>query len=79
MHLLREFAAVASTERDRVELRTDRSYTLLAARKRLTKSKKRDRDIASLAKDEDGDDDSPPAKSPKNGSSSSSREVIDLL
>jgi len=75
VHLLREFAAAASTERDRVELRTDRSYTLLATRKRLTKSKKRDRDIASLAEDKDGDD-SPPAKSPN---SSSGREVIDLL
>ena len=70
MHLLREFASAASTDRNRVELHVDRSYKLLEARK-LGSAKKRERDPSSISEGN-------PIKSTRLATNSIS-EVFDLL
>jgi len=72
LHLLREFASVASADRNHVELcAADRSYKLLQARK----VKKRGRETALLENggggdDEEDDDNEPPSQAPRINSSS---------
>ena len=74
-HLLHEFASTVSTDRNRIELCTDRSYTLLKARQ--PRSKKRLRSevtLASLAVMEE-DNTTPPVNK---STAKTNQEVVDL-